>query len=40
MYEALKAVDEYLSAPYPHNMPLKQVAANKLIAALAKAEGG
>lgn len=39
MYEALKAVDDYLSAPYPENMKLKQIAANKLVSALAKAEG-
>lgn len=26
MYEALKAVDEYLSAPYPENMKLKAIA--------------
>ena len=39
MYEALKAIDDYLSAPYPKNMPLKQIAADKLVSALAKAEG-
>jgi len=39
LYEALKAVDDYLSAPYPENMKLKQIAADKLISALAKAEG-
>ena len=37
MYEALKAVDDYLSAPYPENMKLKQIAADKLVLALAKA---
>jgi len=40
MYEALKAVDDYLSAPYPENMKLKQIAADKLVSALNKAEGG
>jgi len=38
MYEALKAIDEYLSAPHPENMKLKQIAADKLVSALAKAE--
>ena len=39
MYEALKAVDDYLSSNYPDNMKLKQIAVNKLVSALAKAEG-
>ncbi len=37
MYEALEAVDDYLSAPYPENMKLKQIAADKLVSALALA---
>ncbi len=37
MYEALEAVDDYLSAPYPENMKLKQIAAGKLVSALALA---
>jgi len=40
MYEALKAVDDYLSAPYPENMKLKQIATDKLVYSLNKAEGG
>ena len=39
MYEALGAVDDYLSAPYPENMKLKQIAADKLVSALALAKG-
>ena len=39
MYEALLAVDAYLSAPYPENMKLKQIAADKLVASLAAVEG-
>ena len=39
MYEALKAVDDYLSAPYPENMKLKQIVADKLVASLNTAEG-
>jgi len=39
MYEALKSIDDYLSAPYPENMKLKQIAADKLVIALNKAEG-
>ena len=39
MYEALKAVDDYLSANYPGNMLLKQIAYEKLESALSKAEG-
>ena len=38
MYEALEAVDAYLSSPYPENMALKQIAADKLVEALALAE--
>ena len=38
LYEALKAVDDYLSAPYPENMNLKQIAADKLVEALAQAD--
>ena len=37
MYEALEAVDDYLSASYPENMKLKQIAADKLVSALALA---
>ncbi len=37
LYEALEAVDDYLSAPYPENMKLKQIAADKLVTALALA---
>uniref|UniRef100_A0A6M3IZA3 Uncharacterized protein n=1 Tax=viral metagenome TaxID=1070528 RepID=A0A6M3IZA3_9ZZZZ len=39
MYEALKAVDDYLGANYPGNMLLKQIAYEKLEKALSKAEG-
>jgi len=39
MYEALKAFDHYLSAPYPHNMKLKKYATDLMEQALAKAEG-
>ena len=38
MYEALKAVDDYLSTPYPENMNLKQIAADKLVEALAQVD--
>ncbi len=39
MYEALKAINSYLTAPYPENMALKKRAVELLDNALDKAEG-
>lgn len=39
LYEACKAIDDYLVAPYPSNMKLKKIAVEMLDKAIAKVEG-
>jgi hypothetical protein len=39
LYESLKAINEYLSLPYPENMKRKKLAVELMEDALAKAEG-